>query len=100
MITVTEQAKDFFLDVEHPEGTILRLDPILDEETGETSIGLASGEPQEDDQIVERDGGVLLRISAPVSEALNGGKLDLVETPEGPAIGLQTPDPGILTDNS
>lgn len=100
MITVTEQAKDLFMEIEHPEGTVLCLDPILDEETGETSVGLASGEPQEDDQIIERDGGVLLRISAPVSEALNGRKLDLVETPEEPAIGLQTPDPGIPTDDS
>jgi len=100
MITVTEQAKDLFLDVEHPAGTVLRLDPMVDESTGDTQVGIASGEPKEDDQIIERDGEKLLHIAAPVSEALSGSKLDLVETPEGPAIGLQTPDPGIFTDDS
>ncbi len=51
MITVTEQAKDLFLDVEHPAGTVLRLDPMVDESTGETQVGIAAGEPKEDDQI-------------------------------------------------
>ena len=100
MITVTEQAKDLFLDVEHPEGTVLRLDPMVDEATGETQVGIAAGEPKDDDQVIERDGEKLLHIAAPVSEALNGSKLDLVETPEGPAIGLQTPDAETLTDDS
>jgi hypothetical protein len=27
MILVTEEAKELFLDVEHPEGTVLHLDP-------------------------------------------------------------------------
>lgn len=30
MITVTEEAKELFLGVERPEGTILRLDPVTD----------------------------------------------------------------------
>lgn len=100
MITVTEQAKDLFLDIDSPAGTILRLDPIVDEATGETQISISTGAPQADDQIVERDGERVLHIAAPVSEALDGGKLDLVETPEGPAIGLQTPDTETLTDDS
>ena len=100
MITVTEQAKDLFLDVASPAGTILRLDPIVDESTGETQISISTGAPQKDDQVVERDGESVLHIAAPVSEALDGSQLDLVETPEGPAIGLQTPDTKPLTDDS
>ena len=38
MITVTEEARELFLSVEHPEGTILRLDPVTDEST----IGLST----------------------------------------------------------
>jgi len=41
MITVTEEAREMFTAVEHPEGTILRLDPVTDELTGETQIGLS-----------------------------------------------------------
>jgi iron-sulfur cluster assembly protein len=88
MITVTEEAKELFQTVEHPEGTVLRLDPVTDESTGQTQIGLAAGEPQADDQVVEHGGSDLLHISAPVSEALDGGTLNLVDTPEGPAIGI------------
>ena len=94
MITVTDEAKELFTTVEHPEGTILRLDPVTDESTGETQIGLSAGEPQGDDQVIEHDGVSLLHIADPVSEAFDGSTLNLVETPEGPAIGLTTPDEG------
>ncbi|HET7271703.1 MAG TPA: hypothetical protein VFI90_11530 [Rubrobacter sp.] len=100
MITVTEEAKQLFLNVEHPEGTILRLDPVIDQDTGETQIGLAAGEPRGDDQVVECDGESLLHIAAPVSEALDGSTLNLVDTPEGPAIGIGIPDDRPFTDDS
>ena len=100
MITVTEEAKQLFLSVEYPEGTILRLDPVVDDETGETHIGLAAGEPRSDDQVVERDGESLLHIAAPVSDALDGSTLNLVDTPEGPAIGIGIPEDRPLTDDS
>ena len=100
MITVTEEAKELFLSVEHPEGTILRLDPVIDQESGETQIGLAAGEPKGDDQVVEHEGESLLHIAAPVSEALDGSTLNLVDTPEGPAIGIGIPDGEPLTDDS
>ena len=100
MITVTEEAKELFLSVEHPEGTILRLDPVIDQETGETQIGLAAGEPRGDDQVVEHEGESLLHIAAPVSEALDGSTLNLVDTPEGSAIGIVIPDGEPLTDDS
>ncbi len=89
MITVTQEAKEMFTTVEHPEGTILRLDPVTDEITGETQIGLSAGEPQGDDQVIEHDGVVsLLHIAGPVSEALDGSTINLVNTPEGRALGF------------
>ena len=100
MITVTEEAKELFRNVEHPEGTILRLDPVTDESTGETQIGLSAGEPRGDDQVVEHEGQDLLHIAGPVSEALDGSTLNLVDTPEGPAIGIATPDGGPSVNGS
>ena len=93
MISVTEEAKELFLDVERPEGTVLRLDPVTDESSGETQIGLGAGEQQDDDQVVEHAGEEVLYIAAPVSEALDGSTLDRVETPEGPGIGIAPPEP-------
>ena len=43
----------------------------------------------------------MLRISRPVSEALNVSTIDLVETLEGPALGIKPPDEGLpLTDGT
>jgi iron-sulfur cluster assembly protein len=100
MITMTEEAKVLFLQAEHPEGTVLRLDPVVDQNTGETQIGIAAGEPRGDDQVVEHEGESLLHIAARVSKALDGGTLDVVQTPEGPGIGLTTPNSAYLTDDS
>lgn len=100
MITVTEGARDLFLSVEHPEGTVLRLDPMTDENTGETQIGIAAGEPVGGDQVVEHEGEDLLHIAAPVSQALDGSTLDLVETPEGPSIGITPPGSAPVADDS
>jgi iron-sulfur cluster assembly protein len=100
MIKVTEEAKELFLNVEHPDDTVLRLDPVVDQETGATQIGLSAGEPMSDDQVVEHKGATLLHIAAPVSEALDGSTLDTVDTPEGPGIGITAPDSTPLTDDS
>lgn len=100
MITVTEEAKELFQSVEHPEGTVLRLDPVMDENSGQTQIGIAAGDPRDDDQVVEQDGQGLLHIAAPVSEALDGSTLNVVDTPEGPGIGITTPDDGMIEENS
>ena len=94
MISVTEEAKELFQGVERPEGTVLRLDPVTDQASGETQIGLGAGEQQEDDQVVEHEGEDILYIAAPVSEALDGSTLDRVETPEGPGIGIAPPEQG------
>ena len=94
MIDVTPDAKELFQNVEHPEGTVLRLDPVLDGETGQTQVGIAAGEPKDDDQVVEHAGQSLLHIAAPVSEALDGATINVVDTPEGPAIGIAPPESG------
>ena len=100
MITVTEEAKELFLDVDHPDGTVLRLDPVVDQNTGETQIGMSAGVPMSDDQVVEHNGESLLHIAAPVSEALDGSTLDAVNTPEGRGVGITIPDSTPLTDDS
>ena len=100
MITVTQEAKELFLNVEYPDDTVLRLDPVVDQNTGETQIGISAGEPMSDDQVVERDGEAVLHIAGPVSEALDGSTLDAVDTPTGPGIGITTPDSTPLTDDS
>lgn len=100
MITLTEEAKELFLNVERPEGEILRLDPVTDESTGETGIGISVGEPRGDDQVVKHYGEDLLHIDASVSEALDGSILNLVETPEGTGIGITTPERGPSTNGS
>jgi hypothetical protein len=41
-----------------------------------------------------------MHIAAPASEAPAGSTLNVVETPEGSGIGITTPDPGSLTDDS
>src|SRR5918992_516456 len=76
MITVTEAAKELFLNAEYPDDTVLRLDPVVDQSTGEAQIGISAGEPMSDDQVVEHNGEPLLCIAAPVSEALDGSTLD------------------------
>jgi iron-sulfur cluster assembly protein len=100
MITVTEEAKELFLNIELPDDTVLRLDPVVDQNTGATQIGLSAGEPMSDDQVVEHNGATLLHIAAPVSEALDGSTLDAVDTPEGPGIGITASNSTPLTDDS
>ena len=100
MITVTQEAKELFLSVDCPDDTVLRLDPIVDQNTGETQIGISAGEPVSDDQVVEHDGEAVLHIAGLLSQALDGSTLDAVDTPEGPGIGITTPDSTPLTDDS
>jgi iron-sulfur cluster assembly protein len=100
MITVTEEAKELFLNVEYPDDMVLRLDPVVDQNTGETQIGISAGEPMSDDQVVERNGEAVLHIAGLVSRALDGSTLDAVDTPTGPGIGITTPDSTPLTDDS
>ena len=92
MITVTEEARDLFREIDNPNGTILRLDPVTTEElTGETQVRLGVGEPKDDDQVVQHQGEDLLCIARPVSEIFNGSTIDLVETLEGRPRGSSHP---------
>jgi iron-sulfur cluster assembly protein len=79
LIIVTEEAKALLATIEHPEGTVLRLDPVTqDQATEQITLSFAPGEPHGDDQIVEQEGEEVLRIAAPVSELLNGSTMDVV----------------------
>jgi iron-sulfur cluster assembly protein len=79
LIIVTEEAKALLATIEHPEGTVLRLDPVAqDQATEQITLGFAPGEPHSDDQIVEQEGEEVLRIAAPVSGLLNGSTMDVM----------------------
>src|ERR671916_116062 len=99
MITIREGAKELFLSVDYPDDTVLRLDPVVDQNTGVTQIGIFAGEPMSGDQVVEHDGEAVLHIAGLVSQALDGSTLDAVDTPEGPDIVITTPDATPLTDD-
>lgn len=50
MITVTEDARDLFREVDNPDGTVLRLDPVTAEGvTAKTQVRLGIGEPKNND---------------------------------------------------
>jgi iron-sulfur cluster assembly protein len=107
LIIVTEEAKALLGTIEHPEGTVLRLDPVAqDQSTEQITLSFAPGEPQGDDQIVEQEGEEVLRIAAPVSELLNGGTMDVMvqeeesdngASPPSVVIGIRPPshDPSV-----
>ena len=100
MIIVTQEAKALLGTIAHPEGTILRLDPVAqDQATEQITLSFAPGEPHGDDQIVEREGEEVLRIAAPVSELLNGSTIDVVvqeseNGAESPGVGIAIRPPG------
>jgi iron-sulfur cluster assembly protein len=101
LIIVTEEAKALLGTIEHPQGTVLRLDPVAqDQATEQITLSVAPGEPHGDDQIVEREGEEVLRIAAPVSELLNGSTIDVVVQEESengaksPGVGIAIRPPG------
>ena len=104
MITVTKEAKDILRDYQCPEGTVLRLDSVNRHRQHDGfCVRLGAGRAKGDDQIVAHEGRPLLRIARHVSEELNGGTMDRVETLEGPAVGMRPPPPPgapPLTDRS
>ena len=59
----------------------------------ELQVRLGAGRPKGNDQIIEHGGKDLLRIARSVSEELNGSTIDLVETLEGPALGIKPAPP-------
>jgi iron-sulfur cluster assembly protein len=101
MITVIEEARDLFREIDNPDGTVLRLDPVTtDRSTDEIQVRLGVGEPK-DDQVVQHGAGDAQEVFPFISEVFNGSTIDLVETLEGPALGIKPPDEGLpLTDGS
>ncbi len=67
--------------IERPEGTVLRVEPA-----GQDRLQLVVGDAQPGDQVVEREGQDLLRISAAVTNLLDGLAMDRVDTEEGPRL--------------
>ncbi len=100
LIIVTQEAKALLGTIEHPEGTVLRLDPVAqDQATEQITLSFAPGEPHGDDQIVEQEGEEVLRIAAPVSGLLNGSTMDVVvqeseNGAESPSVGIGIRPPG------
>jgi iron-sulfur cluster assembly protein len=92
LIIVTEEAKALLSTIEHPEGTVLRLDPVAqDQATEQITLSFAPGEPHDDDQIVEQEGEEVLRIAAPVSGLLNGSTMDVMVQQEESENGAERP---------
>jgi hypothetical protein len=87
MIVVTDQAKDLFCGIKHPEDRAVRLDlaenEALHDRSGERQIRLAVGKSREDDRIALPDCEEVLRISRDTSEAFDGCGLKPLETAEG-----------------
>lgn len=92
MIEVTQEAKELLQTVELPGEQVLRLDPVQESEDSQPQIGLVAGEPMPDDEIVEHEGQQLLHISSSVSQALDGGMLEKVDTPEGAGLKITPPE--------
>lgn len=87
MVTVSETAKELLQSLSHPAGTVVRLEPV----EGQERMGLVTGQPEQDDQVVERDGADVLHIAAPIADALDGATIDTVETPEGTRLSMTPP---------
>ncbi len=103
MITVTEKAREVLQGYECPEGTVLRLDSVNGHHHQHDGfqVRIGAGRPQGDDQVVAHGGENLLCIARHVSEELNGGTVDVVETLEGPTVGIKPPPtPESLPDGS
>jgi iron-sulfur cluster assembly protein len=100
LIIVTQEAKALLGTIEHPQGTVLRLDPVArDQATEQIALSFAPGEPHDDDQIVEQEGEEVLRIAAPLSELLNGSTMDVMvqeseNGAESPSVDITIRPPG------
>jgi Fe-S cluster assembly iron-binding protein IscA len=84
MLNVTERAADMLQQklIEHGDDSaeVLRL------QRQDAGIGLAIDREAEGDEVVEHDGRPLLAIDSDLARELDGAKIDLVDTPEGPRL--------------
>lgn len=88
MVQITPAATALLESIDRPSGQVLRLE-ALDSQ----SLGLVMGEPVPDDLVLERGGTDLLHVSEAVSALLQDLVIDLVDTPDGPRLGLAA-EPG------
>jgi Fe-S cluster assembly iron-binding protein IscA len=88
MLTVTEPARNVLQGLDHPMGTVLRLEPM----SGTDKIGLVAGEAAADDQVIEEAGTDLLHVPSALATVLDGSTIDVTETPTGPRLSLQGAD--------
>ena len=73
MITVTEDARDLLREVDNPDGTVLRLDPVTAEGvTTETQVRLGIGEPKNNDQVVQHKGKTCCALPVPSARPSTG----------------------------
>lgn len=86
-LTVTDQAaatlKELLVSQRQEPDQVLRLVSY-----GEGNHGFQLDTPQEDDQVVEHEGEVVMAIEPSISEVMTGNVLDLKETPQGPTLTL------------
>jgi Fe-S cluster assembly iron-binding protein IscA len=54
-----------------------------------TQAGLSLDFPQETDQVIEVDGATVLLIDQDISQMLDGGVIDVTETPAGPMLTIR-----------
>ncbi len=98
MIIVTEQAKDFFCGIQHPEDKVVCLDlarnDALQDRPGAKRVRVTADEPRNDDQVVPRGGEEVLRIPGAVGDAFDGCVMRRVETPEGVGFSIARPEAG------
>jgi hypothetical protein len=93
MITITQEAQEFLCGIEYPEGKILRLEEDW-ELGGKRRASFHIGEPEDDDEVLEREGETLLHFARSVSEAFDGFVVTRVEMREGVGITLSPPYAG------
>lgn len=87
MLTVTDSAKEVLQSIDHPQGTVLRLEPTQ----GSDKISLVAGDAGQDDQVIERSGQEVLRVGPTLATVLDGSTIDVAQTPAGPRLSLQRP---------
>ncbi len=88
MLTVTKSARNVLQGLDHPMGTVLRLEPV----SAGDKIGLVAGEAAADDQVIEEAGADLLHVPSTLATVLEGSTIDVTETPSGPRLSLHYAD--------
>lgn len=90
MLNVTEKATAALSEAleanREDDSDVLRLTQAAE------GMGLSIDKEQDGDQVVEHDERKVLVIEPKVSDALDGATIDIVDTPEGQRLVLQSPE--------